>query len=284
MRNHRGFTLVELMVVLIIMLTVTAGMYKLLNTTQRLSRAQAERVDLQSNVRTAALVVPSELREINTVVGGAADKNDITDKQQTSITYRAMRGVGFVCEAVSASQFRVRIDTWSGERTPAINRDSVYVFFLGTSLTTDSWEHGKITNVSTGTNCPGAVPAYTLTLNAALAGGVPTVGTPVRTFEVMKLELYNEGGKSWLGARSVSGNDPSSQPLLGPLRAVDGFSLQYLNAAGGAAAALGDIKSVKLTVRGETSQRVSTGGGNSVNAYMQDSLVTQVSLRNAFRP
>jgi len=34
-------------------------------------RAQAERVDLQSNVRTASLVIPSELRELNTVIGVA---------------------------------------------------------------------------------------------------------------------------------------------------------------------------------------------------------------------
>ena len=72
MRNHRGFTLVELLVVLLIMVVVTGGIYKLLNSTQRLSRAQAERVDLQSNVRTASLVIPNELREINTVVGAAA--------------------------------------------------------------------------------------------------------------------------------------------------------------------------------------------------------------------
>jgi prepilin-type N-terminal cleavage/methylation domain-containing protein len=43
MRNHRGYTLVELLVVMVIMVTVTGGILKLLNTSQRLSRAQAER-------------------------------------------------------------------------------------------------------------------------------------------------------------------------------------------------------------------------------------------------
>ena len=69
MRNHRGFSLVELLVVLMIMAIVTGGIYKLLNTTQRLSRAQAERMDLQSNVRVASIVIPNELREINAVIG-----------------------------------------------------------------------------------------------------------------------------------------------------------------------------------------------------------------------
>ena len=70
MRNHRGFTLVELLVVLLIMVVVTGGIYKLLNSTQRLSRAQAERVDLQSNVRTASLVMqtsPLQIRFIDSI-------------------------------------------------------------------------------------------------------------------------------------------------------------------------------------------------------------------------
>ena len=69
MRNHRGFTLVELLVVLLIMTIVTGGIYRLLNSTQRLTRAQTEKIDLQSNVRTASIVIPTELREVNTFTG-----------------------------------------------------------------------------------------------------------------------------------------------------------------------------------------------------------------------
>ena len=59
MRNRRGFTLVELLVALVIMLhRERRASTSCSNTSQRLSRAQAERVDLQSNVRSGALVVP----------------------------------------------------------------------------------------------------------------------------------------------------------------------------------------------------------------------------------
>lgn len=282
MRNHRGFTLVELLVVLLIMVVVTGGIYKLLNSTQRLSRAQAERVDLQSNVRTASLVIPNELREINTVVGAAAasPRVDILAKSATSITYRAMRGLGFVCAGTTATQ--LRLSRWTGYRPPVALRDSVYVFIeLDEDLSSDdAWLSRRITSTASGNTCAAGVPATTLNIDDL--GSIPAVGTPVRTFEVMELSLYQVDGKSWLGARSVSNNE-NLQPLLGPLKDADGIEFSYLNATGGAAALNSDVKSIILKVRGVTSQQVSSGSGNAYNTYVRDSLVSQVSLRNALR-
>ena len=284
MRNHRGFTLIELLVVLVIMLVVTGGIFKLLNTTQRLSRAQTERVDLQSNVRTAVLVVPSELREISTYAGGGTDRNDITDQQPTSITYRAMRGIGFICDAPSATEIRLRRTTWSGYRDPKEARDSLYVFIENEEdLTTDdAWQAGGIIGVSPGNNCPDGNPAITLKLQAP--GIDPqAAGTPVRTFELMQLSLYPADGKFWLGAKSVGGGDPGPQPLLGPLTAT-GLKLKYLDANGAETATKADVKSIYLSVQGETSRQVSSRGANMDYRLLRDSLVSQVSLRNAFRP
>jgi len=282
MRNHRGFTLIELMIVLVIMLTVSAGIYKLLITTQRLSRAQAERVDLQSNVRTASLVVPAELKEINTVVGGTVAQNDILDNQLTSITYRAMRGLGFVCAGTTTGQLRLSNFTGFSLRAPLANHDSAYVFIdNNVDLNSDdAWTSVKITGVVAGNTCAVGVPATTMDITPAL-GSVPATGTPVRVYEVMKLSLYVSGGKSWLGAQGP--NDANPQPLLGPLQDGNGLALTYLNSAGAAAAQKSDIKSVVLTVRGVTTQLVSTGGGNATTTRVVDSLVSQVSLRNALR-
>jgi prepilin-type N-terminal cleavage/methylation domain-containing protein len=284
MRNHRGFTLVELLVVLLIMGVVTGGILKLLNTTQRLSRAQAERVDLQSNVRVASIVVPSELREMNAVIGGTVDQNDILSMPAggTSIQYRGMRGIGYVCAGSTTTQLRLR--DWNGLRAP-VATDSVYVFSDGakTALGTDDvWLPRQITSTPGGNTCAGTA---VLTLNIEAAKPLPAIppaGTPVRWYEVMELSLYVNGGKSWLGMRSVSGGG-AVQPLLGPLKDNDGLGFTYLNSTGGVATTAANVRSIVLTIRGVTSQQVSSGGGNSYSTYVQDSLVSQVSLRNALR-
>jgi prepilin-type N-terminal cleavage/methylation domain-containing protein len=285
MRNHRGYTLVELLVVMVIMVTVTGGILKLLNTSQRLSRAQAERVDLQSNVRIASIVVPGELRELNNVSGVAvlpSPQVDILSMQPTSIRYRAMRGIGYVCAGATVTQ--IRLSDFSGYRTTVPVRDAAYIFVDGDENTgdDDGWVPAAITGVAADNSC--GEPTVTLTVPGGALVTVPPVGTPVRTYEVMELSLYADAGKSWLGARSVSANELSPRPLLGPLNDGDGLSLSYLNSAGGNAAIASDVKSIVLTVRGVTSQQISTGGGNAHSGYVRDSLVSQVSLRNAFRP
>lgn len=286
MRNHRGFTLIELMIALVIMVTVTGGIYKLLNGTQRLSRAQAERVDLQSNVRTAALLIPSELRELNAVTGSIlAAQNDILTAGATNIRYRAMRGIGFVCQA-SALQIRLKASTYSGTRAPQPPpRDAAYVFVQGISSASDAWLPVTYTGLAAST-CPDGTAAYALTVPSMTP---PPNGTPVRIYEIMELSVYVVDGKPWLGAQSISAGELTPQPILGPLRAtngtVTGLQFQYFDGTGTVTAVPANIKSVRVSVWGETSQRIAkSGGGTASNGFMQDSLVTQVSLRNSFRP
>jgi prepilin-type N-terminal cleavage/methylation domain-containing protein len=294
MRRQHGFTLVEVMMALVVMLIVTGGLYKLLVTTQKLSRAQAEQSSLQSNVRSGALVVPNELRELNTVTGGTVDQNDIIALNANDITYRAMRGMGIICAAPAANQIRVygtasATNPFSGYRDPAAGTDGLYVFSEGPDdlhAVDDSWIRRGITAVSKATACPqaGNPPGITLTLDAALPA-LPAVGMPVRTFEVMQLQLYvDAAGESYLGARSVNTAGSVMQPVLGPLTAGNGFQLAYWNANNAATGVKEDVKSITVTVRGLSDQLVNTGTGGGTMAYAHDSLATRVLLRNSIRP
>jgi prepilin-type N-terminal cleavage/methylation domain-containing protein len=285
MTNRRGFTLAEVMIAMTLMLIVSGAAYKLLITTQRLSRTQAERLNLQSNVRTGSLVVLNDLRDLNTVVAGAPNKNDILSIAASDITYRAMRGMGFICQAPTATQIRIARSTFFGYRDPQPVRDSVYFFVDGDPDTQldDTWTSVPITAVSTATACPGALGnGITLTVaNTPSLVGIP-VGTPIRIFEVMELKLHQADGKSWLGAGSVSAGE-AIQPVLGPLLDGNGFQLKYLDAAGAETADRTLIKSIQVTIRGISDGAVNEGvQGHLTQA--QDSLVTQVTLRNAFRP
>ena len=291
MPNRKGYTLIELLVGLVILGLVTGSIYKLLVTTQRVSRAQAERVDLQSNVRAAGLVVPNELREINAVVAGTVDQNDILAMSATSIHYRAMRGIGYVCQAsVAGDEIRVlndptQVNTWSGLRAPDAGRDDGYVFRdINPDLNTDDvWQRVTITAVAAST-C-GALGAYRFTISPAVPaiGTVPT-GTPVRLYEEMELSLYPSGGESWLGARSVSAGEVNPQPLLGPLDAATGFGLDYFDASGATTTVPANVKSIRVSVKGLSYDNVAMHGTSSQLGRMQQSDTTQVTLRNAFRP
>jgi hypothetical protein len=263
---------------------VTGSIFMLLNTTQRVSRAQSERTSLQSNVRTGAIVVPAELRQINAVVGGTAAQNDILAMSASSINYRAMRGFGTICQAPTATEIRVLGSSWSAYRDPQGTRDGVFVFIENNSdkSSDDVWQQALISGVASGNVCPGGVPGYTLTINPAVAALTSaTVNAPVRTYETMTLALYVSGGESWLGAQSNSAGE-AMQPMLGPLQAGNGLAFEYFNAAGATTADPKQVKSVRVTLRGLSDQKVVSGAGSRV-ADVSDSLVSQVVLRNALR-
>jgi prepilin-type N-terminal cleavage/methylation domain-containing protein len=299
MSNRRGFTLIEIMVSLVVLLIVSAAVYRLLITTQRVSRAQSEWVSLQSNVRTGSLVVPNELREASTVEGGSTDQNDLFVTQADNVTYRAMRGLGYVCQVPPAAGTELRIATqsYSGYRAPAGDgRDSLMLFLERNENKSgdDAWAPLRITGLATNANACGAgVPGYIFTIAPAAgtaaaveiaAGSIP-VNTPVRIYEVMELRLYQDNGRSWLGAHSMSApNNEVIQPVLGPLTDGNGLVLEYHDQNDNITADRTRIKSVKVTIRGISDEAINEGGGSGRMRRVEQQLVTQVMLRNGFRP
>jgi prepilin-type N-terminal cleavage/methylation domain-containing protein len=286
MMGRRGFTLVELVFAMLITLIVCGSVYQLLLTTQRVGQAQAAHATLQSNVRAASIVVTNELRELQTLPGGTPVQNDVLSIAPADISYRAMRGTGFVCQGIGTSQLRIAQNSYSGLRDPQAGRDSVFIFVEGDPAieTDDSWMPLALTGVAKTSACPaGLGPGITLTTspNAALDG--LNTGTPVRIFEIMQLKLYRSEGKSWLGARSVSAGE-AIQPVVGPLRDGDGLLLEYLDGAGVVTADATRVKSIRVTVRGIAESSVKDGSGSGELARPEEELVSQVVLRNSIRP
>ena len=269
------------MVSLALTLVVAGALYSLLLGTQRVTRAQSQRVELQANVRAGSLIVLSELRELSTATGGAGEQNDILVAGSTALVYRAMRGVGFICGTPSATAIRIARSTFTGHRDPQAGRDDALVFIDDSAAAgaEGSWLGTKIVSVATGAPCPGALgPGITLTLPAGATVAGLEAGTPIRIAEVMEVRLYESGGRSWLGARSVSTGE-AIQPLVGPLTKGSGFRLEYLDATGTPTADRTSIKSIRIAVRGTTE-----GGGAGSSSPVEEELITQVALRNAVWP
>jgi prepilin-type N-terminal cleavage/methylation domain-containing protein len=280
---RRGFTLIEMVLCLVITLVVTGAVYRVLLATQRLARAQADQLSLQSSVRGASLALVNELRELAGVEGGSAAENDIMRIAPNAITYRAMRGFGFACQPPSGTQIRLGRRGFSGYRDPQAGRDSVYVYVSPREAQSGGdtgWVALAITNVSLTAPCPGTgEPGISLTLQGVTSLGGFAAGTPVRIYEIVELALYRSDGKSWLGTRSVSTSE-AIQPLFGPLTPSDGFRLDYLDATGMPTAALSAIKSIRITVRGLSEGTMWPGiDGEPAN----EELITQVAMRNALR-
>jgi len=289
---RRGFTIIELMVALVILGIVSAGIYKVLTTNQQTYLAQTQRIDLQQNIRAAATILPAELREMN--ASGA--NGDITSMSTTSITFRAMRQLAFLCVepplggGIGQIVLTVRRTLMFGNKQTFAAGDSVLVFYDGNKLTRndDSWLKGEIKNVAAG-NCldAGNPPAWVLTLAPGwLAGsqfnvaGAISKGSPLRGFTTVTYGLYlSPSDNQYYVAQTANG---STQPLIGPLSGANGLSFQYFDSLGTVTADSSKVADIEIRVRGRTASKVRTQGQAGV-AYRIDSVVTRVAIRNNIR-
>jgi hypothetical protein len=292
----------------VLTLLVGAVTYQLLANNQRVSRGQTAHVSLQDNVRTGAMIITNELREVgyddisaaaSLKMGNypAGNRTDLVTIGAGGVSYFVMRGLAFTCGVVNGAPAKVIVkqSTYSVLRAPAAT-DSLFLYVENDPQTAgdDAWVHLGISGAPANQNCNdgSAGYAFTVTFPASLTsvGVMPNVvlGGPVRLAEVMRLEYYATGGKSWLGMRSVSANPNSvPEPVVGPL--VDstasqrGLTFEYFDKANVATTIRNNVRSIKVTLKGVTDERV-RGSSASRGAIDTLSLVTTVALRNTLRP
>ncbi len=283
--NRRGFTLVELVVVLGLMGVILGALYQSILATQRTTSTQLQRIDLQQTTRAAVLYLSNMVRELD-----AAD-GDVLQSQATLLQFRAMRWTGILCtipvKAAGQVQFTMRGDLLYGVRGPDAALDSILLWREGdpTTRTDDVWLIGGLESSAAGV-CPSdgsAGSTLRVVISAASGGNAAatvgmTVGSPLRGFQVEELSLYLLDADYWLGRRTAGrdGTWTSVRPLVGPLTA-NGLAFSYFDAAGAPPALTTDIASIGLTVRGRSMKQVSGSG------YLQDSIITRVTLRNNAR-
>ena len=283
--THRGMTLVEILVALVLLAVVSAALYRVLLNNQRIYQAQTQRIDLQQNIRAAATILPAELREIDATDG------DIKAMSSTGMLIRAMRWLGFVCAppvlggATNGMTMTIRQQPFYGSRGINTGTDSLLIYYDGNQATRndDNWVLARPTGVVAGT-CPGlpVTAGLVVTMNLNLGAlpnvaGAITTGSPVRGFEVVAYGLYQPVGDSlwYVGLRPAGA---TLQPIIGPVL-PGGLTLAYYDSTGTVTAIPTRVARVDITVRGRTVQKVqnAAGAGKSVSV---DSVLTSVALRN----
>ena len=303
MTDRRGFTMIELMVALILTLMVGGVTYGLLVNSQRVSRSQTEHVGMQDNVRSGALIVASELREVGydsvpaaaLLVGAPVTPSpDLLLMERGKLWYRAWRGIGFTCFAPAANELRLQTSTYIGIRQPVAG-DSLTIYLEGDNTTDqdDAWLHARVSGAVTTKQCTDGTPALALPITyefGALSGsatGKIVTGGPVRIYEVMEMRHYKSGTQWWLGMRSLNAGG-AIQPVLGPLAdstaGQSGLVFSYLDRNRNPTAVLKDVREIQLTLKGVSDGAVRTTGGASSFAVDTTALTTNVALRNALRP
>lgn len=280
--TRRGFTLVELLITLVLLAVVTAAFYRTLMTNQRLYQKQTQVIDLQQNIRAAVSLLPQELREVD------ASEGDIKAMSATSITFRAHRWMGVMCQAPVTGGALGGV-TMILRRQPFYGRavdtgiDSMFVRYEGDEGTRrdDGWGLARPTAVAN-TVCPGVPVAAGLlvTMNLSM-GGLPNLpnviytGSPVLGFETVTYGLYASGSDWYIGLTTSNG----TQPLIGPLL-PNGLSFTYYDSTGVVTAVPGRVARMDITVRAMTVQPVRATAGASTLARVVDSVTTSVALRN----
>ena len=282
---HRGFSLVELLVALVVAGLVLAGVATTLLGAQRFYRAQAQVLEVQQNVRVVAQVLSLELRGLD------AGDGDIVAMSDTAITFKAPRAFGVICAApdVARGVLVVRNSLTSGLRAVDPARDSVLVFRDGdpSIATDDRWLRSSLAATGSAACTDGAAGSR-LTLGSTV-GGLAQLdsvgpGSPIRAFEVVRYRLYRDGeGLWWLGTQSFTGGGWSvTSPIAGPLRPRDGVAFAYADAADQPVSSPLAVRLVHVVVRGRSSAPIRSLG-RPAGAY-QDSAVVSVFLRNSAHP
>jgi prepilin-type N-terminal cleavage/methylation domain-containing protein len=289
---RRGFTLIELMIALVLLGLVSAAVYKVLVTNQRVYLAQTQTIDLQQNIRAAAAILPAEFRELD-----AAD-GDITAMGPDSIRMRAMRQLSFVCNTpllgggVGQLSLNIRATPMFGNRLTFNVNDSTLIYWEGDpgSRSDDKWLPAQVRTVVAGAAVcadSGAVTnaGFTLTFQPQwindptlnIANAI-TRGAPMRGFDKVTYRSYQAADGRWyLGQRNPA-QGGTIQPVVGPLTGANGVTFTYYDSVGAVTALTTQVAQIQIVLRAETASPIRAADG--VQTYKVDSVVTRVALRN----
>lgn len=276
-----GFSLVELLIVMLLTAIVLAAIYQVLITNQRIYTAQAEQVAEHGTVRAGLGILSGEFREISSRGG------DILEMEPTLVEVRTMRSLGFVCLVDLANpmlpRFHLRLIVGRWE----LNQP-VFIFADNdpSRVDDDRWLLGRITQASTSEPCPGEptgtprrVRIEVIDLNMLDGSSLVHLGAPVRSVQTFRYGLMDFEGQPYLG-RQYYNHDPSDlgwqewTPLVGPLAPDDGLRLEYFDANGNATNDPGQVQRIDVHLRTLSEARDLTG------EQVAQSITTSVYTRN----
>lgn len=264
---EKGFTLVELLIVVVLGAIIVLATFQVLQVTQRSYTVMQAQIHSQQSLRGGTDVLFGELREISPSGG------DLLAMGSDYLTIRTMRRAGLVC-GVNYTWNPVRLTV---KRLGRWFRDGDSVFVFADNdpdrAKDDTWVTGMIASVDTTATCASGHEANLLGVQGLPTTDSVRLGATIRSFERLTYGIVEFEGNFYLG-QTIQG--VGFEPLVGPLRSRSegGLEFTYLDANGAETAVSTDVAQIQVTMR--TSSMVRTPSGDVVS----DSIQTRISLRN----
>ena len=298
-RRRIGFTLVELLIVLVVFGIVSGTVIRVLVRQQRFYTSAADLMNVRTNLRELAGVIPADLRGISSVGG------DIFAMSDTAIDFRLSRGAAVICSigvgrltfVVPPTSLTSKSGVTAWLSTPLMG-DTAFVYDEGPTsvIADDSWQKVAVTAVPVAGVCPTtsgftssateAAASLTFTVTPALNAGVAN-GSLVRFYQRAKYKFYQPtaGGAWYLGYLECPGAVCGAlQAVAGPFRPYSatasqtGLQFVYRDSTGAITASKTSVARIDVTVRVQTENKINTPG--RPYDYYRDSLVLSVAVRN----
>jgi prepilin-type N-terminal cleavage/methylation domain-containing protein len=304
---RRGFTIIELLVVMILLTLVGGAIVTVLLRQQRFYNSTQTLLETRQSLRQAVAMLPGDLRAISSVGG------DIYAMTDSSIEFRSTFGTAILCATPSTTQLNIvplnlgtsaSMSTWF--TAPVVN-DSIAVYDPGAnplSSTDDFWRMYGITaitplagstvncNNTTGliqaTDAVSANTVYQYTISPARTATIG-VGAPMRFFKKVHYSLWRNATDGlwyleWYDCRA--GRTPICalpQPVAGPFNAysagsTSGLAFSYFDSTGAVTANRLLVSRISIVVRGQSSSLVNFAGAGA--KVFADSIRMEVGLRN----
>lgn len=229
LRNRAGFTLTELMIVVVLVGVIGTALTLLLMRQQRFHRAVVSITDARARMRDVATILPTDLRSIST------SSQDILAFSENSIQFRALIGTSIVCNYPSAQVVELPPKTLASGNvlTAWINApgpgDVAYLYDNGllAGNVDDSWQRFVITDTVSSTDATwcgstlspafttaadNAARRYRVTLGAAPNQTRTTRGDVIRFAREVRYSAYQASDNQWyVGYQTCTAN---VNPLL----------------------------------------------------------------------
>lgn len=269
MKNRRGFTLIELIIVVALGTVVVLAVHTVLITTLRAYTVVGSQVQSRQTVRAGLNVLFAELREVS------ASGGDVLAMGQDSVTIRSMTSFGLVCAVTLGGTPRVTVRRDGIAIAP---EDSVFILADNDvdKASDDVWLVDGVGTVDTLATCPSGDAAAEISLpglGTAMTVDSVRTGAPVRSYTHSWYGLHEWEGEWYLGWRGPSG---SKEPLVGPLRSRSegGLRIEYFDASGNSTTTPTDVAQFVVTLK--SAWGVTTFQGTPVS----DSVVSRIYPRN----